>query len=95
METTKERKATGRKPKGSLINFLVESNVKIFKSRKKKSSSSSIYPFFKMNTGDSFEFPIGMYSRVYSSAMYHSKKTGIKFLFLKQDSEKYRVWRVK
>jgi hypothetical protein len=92
METIKT--VRGRKPKGSSINFVVEKNVKIFKSLR-KSKPDSIYPYHKMNVGDSFEFPSSMNSRIVASSSYHSKKYGIKFFVAKQDNEKHRIWRVK
>jgi hypothetical protein len=92
METIKT--VRGRKPKGSSINFIVEKNVKVFKS-KRKSKPESIYPYHKMSVGDSFEFPSSMLSRICASSNYHSKKYGIRFLVAKQDGEKHRIWRVK
>jgi hypothetical protein len=92
MEAIKTKSVKGRKPSGSKINFIVESNVKMFKDRLKP---TSIYPYFKMNVGDSFEFPSSMYGRIHASSWYHSKKHGVKFVMMQQDNEKHRIWRTK
>ena len=91
MEATKSKSVRGRKPSGSKINFIVESNIKMIKKRKPE----SIYPFFNMKEGDSFEFPTSMKQRIYAASSYHSKKQGVKFVIIQQDSEKCRIWRTK
>jgi hypothetical protein len=58
---------------------------------------NKLYPWAKMEVGDSFAVPLSFGDRVKSAAWYYGKKHGVKFRtaqVIEGDSLVVRIWRI-
>ncbi|WP_094796978.1 hypothetical protein [Bordetella genomosp. 7] len=67
--------------------FEIEKNVPM-------SHGNAIYPFEKMDVGDSFVVPASFVAKVRAAASFHGKRHGRKFSVRHVGDDQCRCWRV-
>ena len=79
-----------------MLDVEIQPNVPIPKAS--WSGEFKVYPFVKMNVGDSFELPVEKKDSLRSSANLYVKRYGVKFktrVIVKGKTSIIRIWRIK